>query len=66
VFVLASLNEPFGLVISEAREAGFPVVASNVGGIPEALDGGEAGILVPPGDPAALVDAVRRIWLTIR
>ncbi|MEJ0004283.1 MAG: glycosyltransferase [Pararobbsia sp.] len=54
VFVLPSLQEPFGLVISEAREAGCAVVASDVGGIPEAMDFGQAGLLVPPGDHEAL------------
>ena len=49
IFVLASYREPFGLVLSEAREAGCAIVASNVDGIPEALDGGQAGVLVPPG-----------------
>jgi len=48
IFVLASHQEPFGLVLTEARQAGCAVVATDVGGIPEALDGGEAGILVPP------------------
>jgi glycosyltransferase involved in cell wall biosynthesis len=48
IFVLASHQETFGLVLTEARQAGCAVVATNVGGIPEALDGGEAGILVPP------------------
>jgi glycosyltransferase involved in cell wall biosynthesis len=45
-------------VLSEAREAGCAIVASNVGGIPEALDSGAAGILVPPADPAALSEAL--------
>lgn len=54
VFVLASYQEPFGLVLSEAREAGCAIVASNVDGIPEALDNGNAGILVPPADSHAL------------
>jgi glycosyltransferase involved in cell wall biosynthesis len=48
VFVLASLSEPAGLVICEAREAGCAIVASNVGGIPEMIGNGKAGILVPP------------------
>jgi hypothetical protein len=38
--VLASLAEPFGLVLTEARKAGLAIVATRVGGIPEALDGG--------------------------
>ncbi|MBD1857795.1 MULTISPECIES: glycosyltransferase family 4 protein [Leptolyngbya] len=54
VFVLASRREPFGLVLSEAREAGCAIVASNVDGIPEVLDGGSAGKLIPPKDITAL------------
>ena len=58
IFVLASHREPFGLVISEAREAGCAIVASDVDGIPEALDGGQAGVLVPPADSHALAKAL--------
>lgn len=58
IFVLASRKEPFGLVLIEAREAGCAIIASNVDGIPEALDGGEAGILVPPQDPSTLAQAI--------
>lgn len=54
IFVLASRREPFGLVLAEAREAGCAIVATNVDGIPEALDGGKAGQLVPAGDSAAI------------
>ncbi|MEA5465658.1 glycosyltransferase family 4 protein [Leptothoe sp. PORK10 BA2] len=54
VFVLASHREPFGLAISEAREAGCAIVASRVDGIPEVLEQGRAGLLVPPGDSQAL------------
>jgi glycosyltransferase involved in cell wall biosynthesis len=54
IFVLASLAEPAGLVITEARECGCAIVATNVGGIPELLDHGLAGILVPPKQPAFL------------
>jgi len=61
IFVLASYAEPFGLVITEAREAGAAIIASDVGGIPEALDGGTAGILVPPGDSVALTEALCRL-----
>jgi glycosyltransferase involved in cell wall biosynthesis len=53
-FVLASRRDPMPLVLLEALEAGLPVVASDVDGIPEALDGGRAGLLVRPGDPADL------------
>ncbi len=58
VFVLASRREPFGLVIIEARAAGCAIVASDVDGIPEAVDGGRAAMMVPPGDPARLAEAI--------
>jgi glycosyltransferase involved in cell wall biosynthesis len=51
VFVLASLADPAPLVISEAREAGLAVIATDVPGIPELLEYGEAGILVKPSAP---------------
>ena len=54
IFVLASRAEPFGLSIAEARHAGCALVCTNVGGIPELLEFGEAGALVEPGNPAAL------------
>jgi glycosyltransferase involved in cell wall biosynthesis len=57
VFVLASRKDPMPLVIPEAREAGCAIVATNVDGIPEGLDHGQAGILVPPRDPDALAAA---------
>lgn len=58
IFVLASRREPFGLVISEAREAGCAIVASNIDGIPEALNEGKAGILVPVSNSQALATAL--------
>ncbi len=65
--VLASRAEPYGMVVTEALARGIAVLASAVDGIPEALgrspDGSIPGILVPPGDPAALARAIRR-WLT--
>jgi glycosyltransferase involved in cell wall biosynthesis len=65
--VLPSLAEPYGMVVSEALARGIPVLASAVDGIPDALgrapDGRLPGILVPPGDVAALAAALRR-WLT--
>ncbi|WP_016950736.1 glycosyltransferase family 4 protein [Anabaena sp. PCC 7108] len=54
IFVLASHRDPCPLVLSEAREAGVAIVATEVDGIPEALDNGEAGILVPAKDSQAL------------
>jgi glycosyltransferase involved in cell wall biosynthesis len=60
--VLPSEYEAFGLVLLESLAAGTPVVASRVGGIPEFVEDGEAGLLVPPRDPAALEEAIRRLW----
>jgi glycosyltransferase involved in cell wall biosynthesis len=58
VFVLASHREPFGLVLIEARAAGCAIVATDVGGIPEALDDGAAGVLVPVGDSERLAKEI--------
>lgn len=58
VFVLASHREPFGLAISEAREVGCAIVASRVDGIPEVLEHGKAGLLVPPKDSQALATTI--------
>ncbi|HEY9636944.1 MAG TPA: glycosyltransferase family 4 protein [Coleofasciculaceae cyanobacterium] len=61
IFILASHREPFGLVLSEAREAGCAIIASDVDGIPEALDGGQAGILVPPADSPTLAATLAQL-----
>lgn len=61
VFVLASRRESFGLVLIEAREAGCAIIATDVDGVAEALDGGRAGILVPQKDVTALADALRQM-----
>ncbi len=61
IFVLASRRDSIGLVLMEARQAGCAIVATAVDGIPEALDHGRAGVLVPAEDPVALADAFREL-----
>jgi glycosyltransferase involved in cell wall biosynthesis len=61
IFVLASRSEAFPYSILEAMRAGLPVVASNVGGIPEAVVEGRTGFLVPAGDPHVLADRLGRL-----
>lgn len=58
IFVLASLRDPFPLVLSEARQMGNAIIATCVDGVPEALAGGRRGLLVPPADTPALRDAI--------
>jgi starch synthase len=57
-FVCPSVYEPLGIVNLEAMACATAVVASRVGGIPEVVDGGVTGLLVPPDDPASLADAL--------
>ncbi len=59
-FVLASTHEAFGLAALEAMAAGVPVVASDVGGIPEFAVDGQSALLVPVGDPVMLAGALER------
>lgn len=61
IFVLASHSDPFPLAVLEAMDAGCAVVATSVDGIPEALDFGRAGVLVPPHAPDSLFAALREI-----
>ena len=54
-------TEGLGVVLIEAMELGLPIVASNVGGIPDVVVDGESGILVPEKDPQALANAYKRL-----
>jgi glycosyltransferase involved in cell wall biosynthesis len=59
--VMPSLYEGLGVAALEGMAAGRPVVASRVGGLPEAIGDDVGGVLVPPGDPAALARAIARL-----
>jgi glycosyltransferase involved in cell wall biosynthesis len=61
VAVNSSLREGSPLSVMEYMEAGLPVVASRVGGVPEIVREGTDGLLVPPGDPAAVAGALLRL-----
>jgi glycosyltransferase involved in cell wall biosynthesis len=58
VLVVSSISEGSSVVAMEAMALSKPVAATSVGGIPEVVADGETGLLVPPGDPAALAEAV--------
>ncbi|MFF2848722.1 glycosyltransferase family 4 protein [Streptomyces sp. NPDC058001] len=64
LMVLSSSAETYGMAVTEALARGIPVLATDVGGLPEAVgrapDGGVPGMLLPPGDPTALARALRR------
>lgn len=60
IFVIPSTgeHESFGIVNLEAMASGLPIVASRIGGIPDIVNDGENGLLVPPGNPDALAEAI--------
>jgi len=61
VAVTASVYEGFGLPCAEAMSCGTPVIATRAGALPEIVGCDGAGILVPPGDPAALAAAIKQV-----
>ena len=60
-FVLASKNEGLPVALMEALAIGLPVVATDVGGVSEAISNDVNGLLVPPSDPVALADAIEAL-----
>ncbi|MFD5918907.1 glycosyltransferase [Kitasatospora sp. NPDC058201] len=60
-FTLSSRQEGLPVALMEAMTSGLPAVVTRVGGMPEVLDDGDQGFLVPPGDPSALADALARL-----
>ena len=61
LFVLPSYSETYGLVLIEAMAMGKPVVATNAGGVPEIVEDGRIGLLIPPRDERALADSIVRL-----
>ncbi len=62
-FVLSSAWEGMPNVVMEAQAAARPVVATQVGGVPELVEDGKNGLLAPPADPAALSETMRRLMM---
>jgi glycosyltransferase involved in cell wall biosynthesis len=61
LFVLASRQEGLPVVLMEATSVGLPIVATDVGGVPQVITDGVDGLIVPPGQPEQLADALERV-----
>ncbi len=61
VFALPSAQEGFGIVFLEAMASSLPIIAAHAAAVPEVVANGSTGILVPPGDDAALADAMTKL-----
>lgn len=61
IVVVPSRSESFGLVAAESGACGIPVIASAVGGLPDVVDDGDTGLLVPPGNPRELAKAIGQL-----
>jgi glycosyltransferase involved in cell wall biosynthesis len=58
VFALPTLQEPFGIAFLDAMACGVPCVGTQIEAVPEIIEDGRTGLLVPPADPIALADAL--------
>ena len=63
IFCLPTLGDCLPMVLSEAGSAGLPSISTRVAAIPEIVQDGETGLLIPPGDIESLVEALRRLIL---
>lgn len=61
IFVAVSIRESFGVAAVEASACGKPVVVSNVDGLPEVVENGVTGLIVPPHDPIATANAIEQL-----
>ena len=61
LFVLPSVSEPFGMVLVEAMAGGLPCIGTDVGGIPEIIEHGRNGLIVPPGSVEALASGITEL-----
>jgi len=62
LFLMPSISEGLGTAVIEAAAAGLPIIASNVGGLPDIITQGVQGWLVPPARPPALAEAILRFY----